>query len=119
MKLIKARVKNFRSVEDSNEFEISDLTCLVGKNEAGKTAILHALRGLKAFRPFEFDRVRDYPRRYLSRYDDRHPNGESEVVRTWWLLGDADVAAARIDPTIPIRQVGAWQYLDTACFPEG
>ena len=93
MKLIKARVKNFRSVEDSNEFEISDLTCLVGKNEAGKTAILHALRGLKAFRPFEFDRVRDYPRRYLSRYDDRHPNGESEVVRMWWFLGDADVAA--------------------------
>jgi len=36
--LIKVRVQNYRSVEDSGEFEISDLTCLVGKNEAGKTA---------------------------------------------------------------------------------
>ena len=36
MKLIKASVKNFRSVEDSNEFDVGDLTCLVGKNEAGK-----------------------------------------------------------------------------------
>lgn len=93
MKLIKARVKNFRSVEDSNEFEISNLTCLVGKNEAGKTAILHALRGLRPLRPFQYDRVRDYPRRYLSRYDERHRDGESEVIRTWWKLGDDDLAA--------------------------
>lgn len=93
MKLIKARVKNFRSVDDSNEFEISDLTCLVGKNEAGKTAILHALRGLRPLREFEYDRVRDYPRRYLSRYDERHSDGESEVVRTWWAVSDNDVRA--------------------------
>lgn len=92
MKLIKARVKNFRSVEDSNEFEISDLTCLVGKNEAGKTAILHALRGLRPLRPYQFDRIRDYPRRYLSRYDDRHPDGESEAIRTWWSLEKSDLA---------------------------
>jgi AAA15 family ATPase/GTPase len=39
MKLIKVRVQNYRSVEDSGEFEIGDLTCLVGKNEAGKTAL--------------------------------------------------------------------------------
>lgn len=30
MKLIKVRVQNYRSVEDSGEFEIGDLTCLVG-----------------------------------------------------------------------------------------
>ena len=93
MKLIRARVKNFRSVEDSNEFEISGLTCLVGKNEAGKTAVLHALYGLRPFRSFVFDRVRDYPRRYLSRFDDRHPDGESQVIRTWWVLGNEDLAA--------------------------
>lgn len=92
MKLIRARVKNFRSVEDSNEFEIDDLTCLVGKNEAGKTAVLHALYGLKPFRTFSFDRVRDYPRRFLSRFDDRHQNGKSEVIRTWWEMNDDDVA---------------------------
>lgn len=42
MKLIKVRVQNYRSVEDSGEFEIGDLTCLVGKNEAGT---LDARRG--------------------------------------------------------------------------
>ena len=46
MKLTKVRVQNYRSVEDSEEFEIGDLTCLVGKNEAGKTALLSAMRGL-------------------------------------------------------------------------
>lgn len=61
MKLIKVRVQNYRSVEDSGEFEIGDLTCLVGKNEAGKTALLSAMRGLKPSQTFEFDEPIDYP----------------------------------------------------------
>ena len=73
MKLVKAKVTNFRSVEDSNEFNISNLTCLVGKNESGKTAILEALHGLNPYGKFEYDKVRDYPRRYLNKFDDRHP----------------------------------------------
>ena len=47
MKLTRVRVQDYRSVEDSEEFEIGDLTCLVGKNEAGKTALLNAMRGLR------------------------------------------------------------------------
>lgn len=38
MKLKKAHVADFRCILDSNEVEIGDTTCLVGKNEAGKTA---------------------------------------------------------------------------------
>ena len=72
MKLIKARVTNFRSVEDSEEFEIGDLTCLVGKNEAGKTAILRAIQGIRPSDSFEYDRTRDYPRRYLTKYDETY-----------------------------------------------
>jgi predicted ATP-dependent endonuclease of OLD family len=93
MKLIKARVQNYRSVEDSEEFEIGDLTCLVGKNEAGKTALLSAMRGLKPSGSFEFDETIDYPRRFSTRFDDRHPDGTAEVIRTWWRLDDADKAA--------------------------
>ena len=37
MKLVKARVENYRSAEDTEEFELNQMTCLVGKNEAGKT----------------------------------------------------------------------------------
>jgi len=47
MKLVTARVTNFRSVEDSGEFEVDGLMGLVGKNEAGKTAA----RREKAGRP--------------------------------------------------------------------
>ncbi len=93
MKLTKVRVQNYRSVEDSEEFEVGDLTCLVGKNEAGKTALLSAMRGLKPSQPFEFDETIDYPRRFSTRFDDRHPNGKAEVIRTWWRLEAADKAA--------------------------
>lgn len=92
MKLTKVRVQNYRSVEDSEEFEIGSLTCLVGKNEAGKTALLSAMRGLKPSQPFEFDEVIDYPRRFSTRFDDRHQDGTAEVIRTWWRLEAADMA---------------------------
>lgn len=93
MKLVKAQVLNFRSVEDSGVFEIGELTCLVGKNEAGKTAILRAIQGIKPTDGFAYDRTRDYPRRYLNKFDERHPNGQSPVARTWWTLDDDDMAA--------------------------
>lgn len=93
MKLTKVRVQNYRSVEDSEEFEIGDLTCLVGKNEAGKTTLLSAMRGLRPSQPFEFDEVIDYPRRFSTRFDDRHEDGTAEVIRTWWRHDDADKAA--------------------------
>lgn len=93
MKLTKVRVQNYRSIEDSEEFEIGELTCLVGKNEAGKTALLSAMRGLKPSQPFEFDETIDYPRRFSTRFDDRHPDGTAEVVRTWWRMETADIEA--------------------------
>ena len=47
MKLTKVRVSDFQSVRDSTEFDIGDVTCLVGKNEAGKTALLQAMYRLR------------------------------------------------------------------------
>ena len=62
MKLTKVRIKNYKCIHDSTEFDIDDITCLVGKNESGKTAILEALH---KFNPFDtapgFDRLNDYP----------------------------------------------------------
>lgn len=51
------------------------------------------MRGLKPSQPFEFDEVIDYPRRFSTRFDERHPDGKAEVIRTWWRLEDADKAA--------------------------
>lgn len=69
MKLIKARVQNYRSIIDSGEFEVEKLkTILVGPNEAGKTVLLKALQQLN--KPADvsgFEALRDYPR---SKYND-------------------------------------------------
>lgn len=90
MRLISARVTNYRSVEDSGDIPIDQQVCLVGKNEAGKTAILQAICGLNPHpsTPIEFDKETDYPRRYLTEYDARHPNGEAVVITTKWTITD-------------------------------
>ncbi|MGR3311163.1 MAG: AAA family ATPase [Candidatus Brocadiales bacterium] len=97
MKLISVRVQNFRSIEDSGEFSIDDTTCLVGKNEAGKTAILQALGPVNAWDKNQqvYDKLLDYPRRYLNEYEQRHPKGEATVATTKWLLNDDDVNALK------------------------
>ncbi len=88
MRLVKTRITNFRSVEDSEEIEIDQLTSLVGKNEAGKTAILQAIAGLNPHpsTPIYYDLERDYPRRFLTEYRERHGKEEAVVVRTEWSL---------------------------------
>ena len=77
MKLRKIHVTNFRSVDDSGEFDADQVTCLVGKNEAGKSAVLLALAALNPNKatPVTLDRERDYPRRHLTRYAQIHGNG--------------------------------------------
>ena len=95
MKLTTVRVTNFRSVEDSGEFTTPHATCFVGKNEAGKTAVLLALASINphSATPFTLDRERDYPRRYLTEYATRHPNGHATAVWTAWKLERAEIAA--------------------------
>lgn len=95
MKLIKARVQNYRSIVDTGEFEIEELkTILVGPNEAGKTVLLKALQQLN--KPDEvkgFDIIRDYPR---SKYNDitteKVKPEDVEVVRGYFKLDDEDKA---------------------------
>ena len=43
MKLTSVQISNYKCIRDPCSFTISDITCLVGMNEAGKTAILEAL----------------------------------------------------------------------------
>src|SRR5712692_5745162 len=56
MKLLKFRVRNFRSVLDSGEVDLSsDVTVLAGKNEAGKTVLLKALEKFNQDSEFDSD----------------------------------------------------------------
>ena len=92
MKLIRARVTNFRCVEDSNPVEIGTTTCLVGKNEAGKTAFLKALEGIRSVdtKYKQYNKTEDYPRRHLADYKQRHQHTEAQVIETTWKLDDSD-----------------------------
>lgn len=95
MKLVKTRITNFRSVEDSEEFGLEQVTCLVGKNEAGKSAILLALAALNPHpsTPIKLDKERDYPRRHLTAYEQRHNGNEAVAVTTTWKLETKDIDA--------------------------
>jgi len=43
MKIAKLKIKNFRCYEDELEFQFDDLTCIIGRNDVGKSTIIEAL----------------------------------------------------------------------------
>jgi len=93
MRLIKARVQNYRSIIDSGEFEIEKLkTILVGPNEAGKTVLLKALQHLN--KPADvpgFEVLRDYPRSMLNDIDTGKVDPKDiTVVTGFFELDDED-----------------------------
>ena len=100
MKLTKVHITEFQSIRDSTEFDIGDVTCLVGKNEAGKTALLKALYRLNPVIESQgtFDVTEDYPRQAVSDYEDAVNAGSREaasVVRTSYALEAADIEAVQ------------------------
>lgn len=90
MKLTHIRIQNFKSILDTSKISVGDLCCLVGKNEAGKTATLSALQSIRPYgKPqTQFDVAEDYPRRFATRYNERHRGEDAVVVETWWQLSD-------------------------------
>ena len=87
MKLIKARVENFKSIDDSDQFTLDQVTCLVGKNEAGKTAVLEALYKLNPVEKGTGDfSLEEYPRKHLTTYRKRMKEEPAKVVTTTWEL---------------------------------
>ena len=98
MKLTKVRITEFQSIQDSTEFEIGDVTCLVGKNEAGKTAILKALYRLNPIIESDgnFDVTDDYPRRNVTDYQENvetQRRAPAQVVQATYELEADDRAA--------------------------
>ncbi|WP_298609392.1 AAA family ATPase [uncultured Thiothrix sp.] len=69
-KLLRFKVENFRSVENSCWIEISDVNCLVGTNESGKTNLLLALWKMKPANKELITPLEDYPRKKYADYKD-------------------------------------------------
>ena len=97
MKLTNVEVSNYQSVRQSNQFNIGDITCLVGKNEAGKTAILQAIYHLNPVVPEQgkFDVTDDYPRADVETYQQDIEAGRktpATVVRAAFTLDKKEIA---------------------------
>lgn len=92
MRLMTAHIQKYKSIADSGEFRLDDLTCLVGKNEAGKTAVLRALHRLKPDDPDQqnFDAETEYPRHELFDYQQRASTSPATVATTRWRLDETE-----------------------------
>jgi predicted ATP-dependent endonuclease of OLD family len=74
-RLLRFKVQNFRSIEESDWIEISDNSCLVGTNEAGKTNLLLALWKLNPANNEPIIPLDDFPRNLFSNYKaGKHEN---------------------------------------------
>lgn len=96
MKLHKVQVAEFQSITDSCELDLDRVTCLVGKNESGKTAILQALYRLNPMIQSEgqFDVVFDYPKRSVTEYERDVARGSRDaatVTTAHFALEDPDL----------------------------
>ena len=102
MKLREFRVREFRSIWDSGPIAVDDqTTCLVGKNEAGKTTLLTALYRTNPIiaEHAAFDETYDYPKREVEDYRFAVENGdrnEAVVVEALYELEDSDVEAVAV-----------------------
>jgi hypothetical protein len=98
MKLNKIRVREFKSIMDSNEVDITDITCLVGKNEAGKTAFLEALYKLNPVVPehSRFEVIEEYPRHHIGDYMvdvEQKRRDPAQVIEACFSLDEKELAS--------------------------
>lgn len=94
MKLTSFRITDYRSITDTGEIEVDPrITCLVGKNEAGKTAVLQALRRINPVHAANFNLTLDFPRNRLIQHQrERKQSGGPAplVARATFELDDDD-----------------------------
>lgn len=92
MKLIQFRVTNFRSVNDSGWLDVSDVTALIGENEAGKTNLLLPLWKFNPTAGGEISLLDDMPR---SRYAEmRNEPGSHHFIYCRFTLNDTEIKIA-------------------------
>lgn len=98
MKLQAIRVQNYKSIDDSGWVEIDDLTCLIGKNESGKTAFMEAIELLNPAYGAEITPYDTYPRSRWPEYSDRHEEDPDPLVSARLRLedGERSLLASRV-----------------------
>ncbi|OKI25147.1 AAA family ATPase [Streptomyces sp. CB03911] len=114
MRLESIALQRFANFTESQGMDVEpDVTCLIGKNESGKTTILKALHRLNpANNPDSFDITEHYPRRFLSR--DRKQGDLKEVapIRAVFALDEEDIDVIGDELSVvlpPSARVEAWR----------
>jgi hypothetical protein len=102
MKLKSVQIGSYKCIRKPCTFDVSDITCLVGKNESGKTAILEALYRLNPIiaEQASFDVDDDFPRIDVEDYRLEVEGGQREpaiVTRATFSLEEADLAELEKD----------------------
>ena len=90
MKLVRARVTDFKSIDDSGWVDIDAVTSMVGKNESGKTAFLGALKRLNPVDGDQEFELKDFPRKGYVKYRRRHQAEPATAVEAIMTLSDAE-----------------------------
>src|SRR6266436_524791 len=98
MKLITFHVREYKSTRDSTPIAVGDVTCLVGKNESGKTSLLQALYKLNPIisEHGKYDVVDEYPRADVEDYRQAIEAGQRKpaiVVSATFELDGAEIEA--------------------------
>jgi len=95
MKLSKIELHKYKSFVTDQSFEVDpELTCIVGKNESGKTAVLEAIAKINYFDKddtrFVFDQKFDYPKNEWKKTPD--PD-ETEIITLTFDLEPNEIGA--------------------------
>lgn len=85
MLLVDVRIKNYKCILDSETFTVDQMTCLVGKNESGKSAILQALYKLNPVDTEDaYDALYEYPKMYQTDFEaGLIEDGDTVVISHW------------------------------------
>ena len=89
MRLKAFDVKHYKTILGSGRVEIdANVTCLMGKNEAGKSAVMQALWKFNNVSGAHYDRLFDLPAEFYTRLRGTDP----EVVALEFMLDSGDKA---------------------------
>ena len=96
MRLRSIQISNYKCIRKPCELDVSDITCLVGKNESGKTAILEAIYRLNPIIGDQgiYNMDDDYPRMDVEDYRLEVESGQGEpaiVTRAAFILEETDL----------------------------
>lgn len=92
MKLASFHVRVFRNIVDSGEIKVVGNTCLVGKNEAGKSACIEALHRLNPAKSINFSLLDDYPRWLKKEHELTGEIKNAMPINATFELTDAEMA---------------------------